>query len=169
MSRRPASRFAARRSPKGRGSPGSGGSGAGVPPRWYNVQQVTDPGFASAPSWTLSGTAIGTSAVSGGVLQVTSTGNTYFVLPATVQAPLDAGVYTVVYTILNFVAGSISITTNSLSALTPGGTNGTAQTANGTYTENILVATPGYIGLRGRGADIVNNLQVDNMTIVRAS
>jgi hypothetical protein len=145
------------------GATGGGSSGVAA---W--VQQVVDPGFASAGSWTLTGAGIGTSAVTGGVLQVTSVTNVYFVLPATIQAPLDPGVYTVTYTVLNYIAGTIGTIASTSSALS-GGTTGTGQTANGTYTETVTLPAGGYIGLGGQGAAIINNLQVDNMTIMRAA
>lgn len=146
-------------------TPVSGGVGLGsLPP----VQQVVDPGFASAGSWTLSGAGVGTSAVTGGVLQITSTTATYFVLPATRTAPLAPGVYTVTYTVLTYVAGTIG-TIFSTSAALSGGTAGAARTADGTYIETLTLPAGGYIGLAGQGDAVVNDMQVDNMTIVRAA
>lgn len=137
-------------------------------PQWLPVQLVVDPGFASAPSWTLSGAGIGTSAVAGGVLQVTSVSNVYFVLPATSIAPLLPGVYTVTYTVLTYASGTIGTIFSTSSALS-GGTAGAARTGNGTFTETLTLPAGGYIGFGGQGAAVVNSLQVDNMTIVRAA
>ena len=131
-------------------------------------QEVVDPGFSDASKWTLSGSGLGTSAVTGGVLQITSTTNVYFALPATNFTPLPAGVWTVTYTILNYVSGSISMC-SSLSSSLSSSTDGTTQSANGTYTENIQLLLPGYIGLKGQGAAIVDSMQIDNFTITRAA
>jgi hypothetical protein len=133
-------------------------------------QFVSDPGFASAGSWTLGGAGIGTSAVAAGVLQVTSTSNAYTVSPALTQTPLPAGKYTLVYTVLNYVSGTIGSAYSNTPAVTlTGGVAGAARTANGTYTETITLLIPGIIGLAGQGAAIVNSLQVDNLTITRVS
>ena len=80
-------------------------------------QQTADSGFAAASQWTLSGTGIGTSAVTGGVLQITSTTNVYYALPATADTPLYPGIYTVTFTILNFTSGAISWIASTSSAL----------------------------------------------------
>ena len=160
--RRPLSRPA--RAPYGRSGSGTQGSG-GVPVMF--VQEVVDPGFASAPSWTISGAGAGTSAVAGGVLQVTSTTNVYFILPATRTAPLTPGVYTVTWTVLTYVSGTIGTIFSTSSALS-GGTAGPARTGNGTFIETLTLPAGGYIGMGGQGAAIVNSLQVDNFTIQRA-
>lgn len=148
--------------------PGSVAGGGADSSRASWVQQVVDPGFAAPASWTLSGTGIGTSAVTGGVLQVTSVTNDYFVRPSTVGTPLTAGVYTVVFTVLNYVSGTIGLISSTSAALS-GGTVGAAYVANGTYTENVTLPLNGYIGLGGQGAAVVNSLQVDNMTIQRVA
>lgn len=158
---------------KGRGTTvSSGGGGLGLPAfSGAQVQLVTDPGFASAPSHTLGGSGIGTSSVTGGVLQITSTDNNYYERPAFTSEPLVAGTYTVVFTILNYSSGTISITSSSNTDLTTGGNtrDGTNRAANGTFTENIVLLVTGYIGLRGQGAAVVNSLQVDNLTVTRAA
>jgi hypothetical protein len=146
---------------------GATASGAGAPP-WTTVNLVVDPGFADASKWTLTGSGIGTSAVTGGVLQVTSTSNVYFALPATSIAPLEPGVYTVTYTVLTYVSGTIATIFSTSSALS-GGTAGPARTGDGTYVETLTLPAGGYIGLAGQGAAVVNSLQIDNMTIARAS
>jgi hypothetical protein len=160
------------RSRAGRGSTGSAGAG-GLDANFDHkpVQLVVDPGFASAPSHTLGGSGIGTSSVTGGVLQITSTDNVYYERPQFIAEPLTAGTYTVVYTILNYSSGTISITSSSNPDLTVG-TNrrdGTNRAANGTFTESLVVLVSGYIGLRGQGAAVVNSLQVDNLTVTRAA
>lgn len=142
------------------------GGGANLP-GW--VQQVIDPEFADATKWTLSGSGIGTSAVTGGVLQITSTDNVYLVLSATLETPLIAGVYTVTYTILNYVGGTISLISSLASSLTSSTITGTPRAANGTFTESMLCVVPRYIGFTGRGSAIVNNMQIDSLTIMRAA
>jgi hypothetical protein len=132
----------------------------------FFAQQVVDPGFSAAGSHTLGGAGIGTSAVAGGVLQITSTTAAYTELPATRITPLPAGTYTVTFTIGSYVSGTISIAASANVALTSS-TDGTNRTANGTYAENLVLATPGYIGLKGQGAAVVNDMQIDNLTIVR--
>lgn len=144
------------------------GAGGNSAPQWFPVQLVSDPGFASAGSWTISGAGAGTSAVAGGVLQITSVSNVYFVLPATSIAPLLPGTYTLVFTVLNYVSGTVGSIFSTSSALS-GGTAGAARTGNGTFTETLTLPAGGYIGFGGQGAAIVNSLQVDNMTIVRAA
>ena len=146
---------------------GTNSSGAGAPP-WTTVNLVVDPGFADATKWTLTGAGIGTSAVAGGVLQITSTTEVYFALPATSITPLAPGVYTVTYTVLTYVSGTIGTIFSTSSALS-GGTAGSARTADGTYVETLTLPAGGYIGFAGQGLGIVNSLQVDNMTIARAS
>lgn len=143
------------------------GAGSGIP-QWFPVQLVTDPRFADAGSWTLSGSGIGTSAVAGGVLQITSIDQVYYVLPATSIAPLLPGVYTVTFTVLNYVAGRIGTIFSTSSALA-GGTTGPQRTVNGTFTETLTLPAGGYIGLGGQGTAIVNSMQIDDMTIVRAA
>jgi hypothetical protein len=106
--------------------------------------------------------------VAGGVLQVTSVSNVYFALPATTIAPLLPGVYTLVFTVLNYASGTIGSIFSTSSELS-GGTTGPARTGNGTFTETLTLVAGGYIGLGGQGAAVVNSLQVDNMTIVRAA
>jgi hypothetical protein len=90
--------------------------------------------------------------VTGGVLQITSTDHNYYERPTFSTQPLTAGTYQVVFTILNYVAGTISITSSSNTDLSVGGNSkdGTNRAANGTYTENIVLLVTGYIGLRGR-------------------
>lgn len=165
---RPAGRPASRQPVAPYAATGSAARGGAAAPQWFPVQQVVDPGFADAGSWTISGAGAGTSAVAAGVLQVTSTSAVYFVLPATRIAPLLPGVYTVVYTILNYVSGTIGTIFSTGSGLS-GGTAGAARTANGTYTETLTLPAGGYIGFGGQGAAVVNDLQIDNMTIVRAA
>jgi hypothetical protein len=132
---------------------------------------VLDPGFAAAGSHTLTGSGLGTSAVTGGVLQITSTTNIYFERPAYTQNQLvlPAGVYSAVYTVLNYVSGSIAVVSASDTAFATNLVSGTTRSANGTYTENITLLTPGYIGLSGKGAAIVDSMQIDNFTITRVS
>jgi hypothetical protein len=129
-------------------------------------QQVLDPGFASAGSHTLGGAGIGTSAVAGGVLQITSTTAAYTELPATRLNPLPAATYLVTFTIGSYASGTISIAASATANLASS-TDGTSRTADGTYAENLVLATPGYIGLKGQGAAVVNSMQIDNLTIVR--
>lgn len=156
----------------GRGSSASGGGGGiGSNFNGLMLQLVVDTGFASAPAHTLGGSGIGTSAVAGGVLQITSTDNNYYERPQFISEPLVAGTYTVVFTILNYSSGTISITSSSNADLTTGGStrDGTNRAANGTFTENIVLLVTGYIGLRGQGAAVVNSMQIDNLTVTRAA
>lgn len=133
------------------------------------LEQLVDPGFADNTKWTLAGSGIGTSAVSGGVLQITSVTNVYTAVGAyAFNTPLKPGTYTVVYTILNYVAGSISASASTAADLSSS-TDGTTNSANGTYTQDLGLPSGGYIGLKGEGAAIVNNLQIDNMSIKKSS
>ena len=157
--------------PYSRGSsPSAAGKSLGVNGPKY-VQLVIDTGFAVAGSHTLGGSGISTSAIAGGVLTIASLTNVYYERPTFSAQPLTAGTYTVVFTISSYVAGSISITSSSNTDLSTGGNSrdGTTRTANGTYTENIVLLVTGYIGLRGQGAAIVNSMAIDNLTVVRAA
>lgn len=171
MPRRPGSRKAdnqGRRPAFGRGTGSSRGVNEGGPFVPTFVQQVIDPGFDNAGSHTLAGSGIGTSAIAAGVLQITSIDNSYTELPSTVNAPLPAGTYSTVYTILNYVSGSISVA-SSLTTNLASSSDGTTRSANGTFTENLVLAVARYIGLKGQGAAIVNSMQIDNFTITRVS
>lgn len=132
------------------------------------VQQVVDTGFLNAGLATLGGTGIGTSAVTGGVLSIVSTTAAYYLRPSTVNAPLPAGTYRVTYTISGYVSGAISIAASANTDLSSS-VDGTTRSANGTYTETITLATPGYIGLKGQGAAVINAFSVDDLTIQRVS
>ena len=132
----------------------------------FYAQQVIDPGFADAGSHTLGGAGIGTSAVAGGVLQITSINADYTAVPATKLSPLPAGTYTVTFTVGSYVSGEISPAASATADLASP-TDGSSRSADGTYTEDLVLTTPGYIGLRGQGAAVVNSMQIDNLTIVR--
>ena len=134
------------------------------------VQRVADSAFTAAASHILSGTGIGTSAVAGGLLQITSTTNVYFYRPLYGQGMiLEAGTYSTTYTIGTYVSGSIAIVGADDAAFSLNLVSGTTRSANGTYTETITLARAGYIGLGGKGASIVNSLQISNFTITRVS
>ena len=135
------------------------------------TQLVVDTGFAVAGSHTLGGSGISTSAIAAGILTIASTTNVYYERPTFTAQPLTAGTYTVTFTISSYVAGSISITSSANADLSTGGNSrdGTTRTANGTYTENIVLLVNGYIGLRGQGAAIVNSMAIDNLTVTRAA
>ncbi|MDB6036011.1 MAG: hypothetical protein JWM16_6349 [Verrucomicrobiales bacterium] len=156
-------------SSRGSGPAGEGGGGLNLPAPDFRTQWVTDPGFASGGSHTLSGSGLGTSSVTGGVLQITSTDNVYFERPTFSTEPLVAGTYTVTFTILNYSTGSISLVSSPNTNLTTSAILGTIRAANGTFTENIVLASGGYIGLSGRGSAVVNSMQIDNLTVQRAA
>ncbi len=146
-------------------------SGSSASPQ-LQIELVFDGGFAAAGSHTLGGSGIGTSSVTGGVLQITSTTNVYYERPKLTGSsePVGPGTYTVVYTILNYSSGTISITANTNTDLTLGTPlDGTNRSANGTYTEDLNISVPSYIGLRGQGASVVNSMQIDNLSIKRST
>lgn len=133
-------------------------------------QRVLDSGFAVAAAHILTGSGIGTSAVTGGVLQVTSVTNVYFERPLyAVNTLLEAGAYSTTFTIGSYATGSIAVVAAEDTAFSVNLVSGTTRSANGTYTENITLARAGYIGLSGKGAAIVDSMQIDNFTIARVS
>lgn len=135
------------------------------------IQQIPDSGFASAPSWTLAGAGLGTTSVTGGVLNIISTTNVYTAVPTAYVggATLPGGTYTVTFTVLNYTSGSLSASASSASSLSSS-VDGTVRSANGTYTQDLLLVAPGgYIGIKGQGAAIADILQVDNFTVVKSS
>lgn len=135
------------------------------------IQQIIDPGFADNTKWTLAGSGLGTTSVTGGVLNIVSTSNVYTAVPTAYVggATLPGGVYTVTYTILNYTTGSLSASASASASLSSS-VDGATNAANGTFTDTLtLVAPGGYIGIKGQGAAIVDALQVDNFTVVRAA
>lgn len=136
-----------------------------------SVQQIVDPGFADNTKWTLAGSGLGTTSVTGGVLNIASTTNVYTAVPTTYVsgASLPGGTYTITYTILNYVSGSVSVSASASSSLSSS-VDSTTQSANGTYTQDILLVAPGgFIGIKGQGAAIADVLQIDNFTVVQSS
>lgn len=134
------------------------------------LQRVLDSGFATAGYHVLTGSGLGTSAVSGGVLQITSTTNVYFERPLyAIGITLEAGTYSTTYTVGSYITGSIAVVAAEDTAFSVNLVSGTTRSANGTYTENITLARAGYIGLSGKGGAIVDSMQIDNFTITRVS
>lgn len=134
------------------------------------TQRVIDPGYAVAAAHVLSGSGLGTSSITGGVLQITSVTQVYFARPLyALSQLLEAGSYSVTFTILNYTTGSIAPVSAQDTAFSIGLVTGTTRSANGTYTETIVLAVAGYIGLSGEGAAIVDSMQIDNLTITRVN
>lgn len=131
------------------------------------LQQVRDPGMANSGLQNLGGTGVSTSAITGGLCQIASLTNLYYVRPTCLQGPLDAGSYTVAYSIATYVSGTIGVAFGANVDLTVSATQGPARTANGSYSESVILTSPGYIGLAGQGAAVVNSLQVTSLTVVR--
>lgn len=132
------------------------------------TQRVADPGYLSAAAHVLSGSGLGTSSVTGGVLQITSVTNIYFARPLyALSQLLEAGAYSVTFTISSYAAGSVAPLGATDTAFSLGVVNGTTRSANGTYTETIVLPVAGYIGLSGQGAAIVDSMQIDNFTVTR--
>jgi len=129
------------------------------------AQRAVDPNFDSGGLTVLGGSGLGTSSVTGGVLSIISTTNAYF---ARNPLLLEPGSYSVSFTILNYVSGAISISCSANTDMSSS-TDGTTRSANGTFTESLTLTAPGYIGLKGQGAAIVNALQVDNLSITRVA
>lgn len=132
------------------------------------TQRVADPGYSSAAAHVLSGSGLGTSSVTGGVLQITSTTQVYFARPLyALSQLLEAGSYSVTFTIGSYISGSIAPVAAADTAFSQGLVTGTTRSANGTYTETIVLPVAGYIGLSGEGAAVVDSMQIDNLTIMR--
>lgn len=130
--------------------------------------RVLDPGYAVAAAHVLTGSGLGTSAVTGGVLQITSTTNVYFARPLyAVSLILEAGTYSTTFTIGSYVTGSVAVVAADDTAFSLNLVSVTTRSANGTYTENITLARAGYIGISGKGASIVDSMTIDNFTITR--
>lgn len=133
-------------------------------------QRVVDSAFNGAGLHVLSGSGISTSAVAAGVLTIASLTNVYFIRPAYLgNATLEPGSYSVTFAIGTYLTGSIAPIAASDIAFANNLVSGTSRSANGTYTETITLAQPGYIGLGGKGAAIVNSMTIDNLTITRVS
>lgn len=131
-------------------------------------QRVVDPAFNATALHILSGTGLSTTAVAAGVLTIASLTNVYFIRPAYLgNAVLEPGTYSVTFTIGSYVAGSIAPVAAADTAFSTGLVSGTTRGANGTYTENLILTQPGYIGLSGKGISIVNSMTIDNFTIAR--
>lgn len=131
-------------------------------------QRIADPAFNVANQYVLSGSGLSTSAIAVGLLTIASLTNIYFARPLYLgNALLEAGTYSVTFTIASYLAGSIAPVAAQDTAFSTGLVSGTSRSANGTYTENIILALPGYIGLSGKGAAIVNSMTIDNFTIQR--
>lgn len=134
------------------------------------LQRVLDPGYAVAASHILTGSGLGTSSVTGGVLQITSTTNVYFARPLYVSKQVnEAGTYQTQFTIGSYVTGSIAVVGADDPLFANNLVSGTTRAANGTYTENLVMLRPGYIGLGGKGGAIVDSMQIDNFTITRVA
>lgn len=144
----------------------------------YDLPLVTDEGFVDPGSWTLAGGAIGATAISGGSLNIASSGSggdqtSGFHIRAaltTIDSKLQPGNYRLSYQI-------VSRSTGSLSAGAGGpGTNlytyqqkeGTAQFTTGVKAFDFTVpdGTAYYVGLMGRGSAAVN-MVVDNFIVTK--
>lgn len=132
------------------------------------AQQVVDPGFDAAASWVLTGSGLGTSSVTGSVLSIISTTNVYFARALTQKQPLEPGSYSITYTILNYSTGSISCAVSPNIDMSSS-TDGTTRSANGTFTETLTLTAPGYIGLKGQGAAIIDAMQCNDFTAARVA
>lgn len=149
----------------GRGAGATTTIGVNAGQNW--LQQVLNPTMSVGGLQNLGGTGLSTTAITGGLLQIASLTAAYYVRPTMIQGPLDAGSYTVAYSLATYVAGTIGVAYGPNTDLTVSVTAGPGRTANGSYSETVILTTPGYIGLAGQGAAVVNSLQVTSLTIVR--
>lgn len=134
------------------------------------AQRVLDPGFAVAASHVLTGSGLGTSAVSSGVLQITSTTNVYFERPLyALSLILEAGTYQTQFTIGSYLTGSIAVVGADDPLFALNLVSGTTRSANGTYIENLVLPRQGYMGLGGKGGVIADSMTIDNFTITRVA
>lgn len=132
------------------------------------LQRVLDPGYAVPADHVLTGSGLGTSSVTGGVLQITSTTNVYFARPLYAGNQVnEPGIYQTQFTIGSYVTGSIAVVGADDPLFALNLVSGTVRSANGTYTENLVLLRPGYIGLGGKGGAIVDSMQIDNFTVTR--
>lgn len=131
------------------------------------LQRVVDSAFNSANLWTIAGTGIGTSAIAAGVLTLATTTTTYTIVPVYTEPELEAGTYSVVYTISSYVSGGVGIAASASPSLSSP-TDGTSRTGNGTFTESLILAAEGFIGLRGRSGT-VSSMVIDNFTVTRTA
>lgn len=133
-------------------------------------QRVADSAFNAPALHILSGSGLSTTAVAAGLLTIASLTNVYFTRPAYLgNAVLEPGNYSVTFTVGTYLTGSIAPVAASDTAFSSNLVSGTSRSANGTYTETITLSMPGYIGLGGKGAAIVNSMTIDNLTIARVS
>lgn len=111
---------------------------------------VTNGGFDSAASWTLS--VGGVVSIAGGVLAFSAAGPTQYAF----QNILTVGkTYKITYTVSGYSSGSIRCAA--------GATNGTARSANGTYTEYVTATSNGLLYIITAGGATVT-LNVDNVS-----
>lgn len=116
------------------------------------ADHVTNGAFASDTSWT-KGTGW---TIAAGVASCSGAQTTTSLLSQTSAITLIPGVtYTTVYTVSSRSAGAVQIQLG-------GGTAGTARSANGTYTENVVCGSSQLIALSA-DADFTGN--IDNVTV----
>lgn len=139
----------------------------------YDLPAVADETFIDPASWTLAGTALGTTSVTGGVLNIASTGSggdaaTGFYARAALNIggnKLPEGNWRISYEIKTRTTGSISAAAGPNTDLyNSSQKESSAQFAVGVHTWDVTVPSGGaYIGLIGRGSAAVN-MTVDNFT-----
>lgn len=157
-------------SSRGAGAAGAGGRAQANPIPANPTQLVVDPGYDDDTKHSVTGSGAGTTAVAAGVLTIDSTTDVYRVRPTvTPIEPLLQGTYQTTFTVSSYATGAISVCASANSGLTSS-TNGVSRSADGTYTEVIVLHHPtGYIGLSGRGAAVVNSMVIDNFTIIQVA
>jgi len=91
----------------------------------YGSELVVNGGFDTDTAWT-KGTEW---AISGGVANVANVGVVTYLIPSPILSSIVGKTYLITFTVSNYVAGTVRFSY--------GGINGTAITANGTYTEIV--------------------------------
>lgn len=131
------------------------------------IQRVIDTAFNSTALWTLAGSGIGTTAIASGILTIVSTSATYTAVPVLKTGQLEPGSYSITYTIGSYVSGGISICSSTAASMASP-TDGTERTANGTYTQTLVITQPSYVGLRGTSG-VVSSMTIDDFICTRVS
>lgn len=126
-----------------------------------------DPSFDNAAQWALYGSGIGTTAVTGGAMDVLSTTSTWAFRIKNGDALFPAGSYRLTITVADWVSGAFSPTghASDMNVIATGNSQlGTASaTGNGVHTWDIELAAPMHLGIRGRSG--VADMRVTDLSL----
>jgi hypothetical protein len=126
-------------------------------------------GFDNAWTFTLNGGSAGTLSQDATGLTFTGAQNLASINHAPSIAFVDGGIYQVTWTLSNRTGGSVQATLHG--ATTAHGGYGTAQTANGTYTDTLTLqqasSFTNSIRFRAQGANGTNSYKITSVSVKR--